>query len=136
MNFFNGTQQTIDLNGDGGAYVNILATGPVRRFKIVESLLKADGVTPVVPQGLTFTLFNGTQVFQLPPPSTTNEPGNFPAIEIPDPGDTSFHGWQGNVMGNGPDTPGAGVAPTLATVLAKLRSATGTATSVVVYQAY
>lgn len=135
-NPFNGTQTVIDLNGTGGAYTNIVATGPLRRFKIYESLLKADGTTAVTPQGLTYTLFGGTQVFQLPAPSTTNEPSEFPKIEIPDGDDASFHGWQGNVLGNGPDKPGAGVAPTLATVLAAVRSATSTATSVVVYQAY
>lgn len=136
VNHFNGTQQVIDINGSGGAFVSILATGPLRRFKIYESLLKADGTTVNAPQGLTYTLFDGTQVFELPKADVTVQNQPFPTLSIPDVDDAEFHGWQGNVLGNGPDTPGAGVAPTLATVLAKIRSLSATGTSVIVYQAY
>jgi len=128
---FNGKQRIVDLNGSAGAYVALLATILLRRVVVQESLLTSTGAANT-PQGLTYTLPGSTQTFQLPVPTTTQEPGEFPKIEIPDREDMSFHQAYGNVIGNGPDTPGAGVAPTLATTLMTLRSATATATSVLV----
>ena len=132
---FNGTKQIIDLNGSAGALIAILATGPLRRFKITESLVTSAGVANT-PQGLQYTIPGSAKTFYLPAPSTTNEPSEFPAIEVPDRDDASFHAAFGNVLGNGPDTPGAGVAPTLATTLCSVKSLTGTGTSVEVTQIY
>lgn len=132
---FNGTRQLIAVNASSGAYVNIVATGPVRRFIVKESLLTAGGAAQT-PQGFTYTLPNQATVFQVPTPSTTNEPGTFPKLEIPDPEDQTFHAAFGYVLGNAADTPGAGTAPTSATVLASVRSATTTATTLEVTQIY
>ena len=40
---FNGTHDIIDVPGNGSALQDILATGPLYRFTIRESLLKANG---------------------------------------------------------------------------------------------
>jgi len=124
----------VDLNGSAGAFVNINANAPIRRFKIRESLLTAEGVANT-PQGLQYTLYGGTVTLAKPAPSTTNEPSEFPTIEFPDPDDMSFHAEQGYIIGMGPDSPGVGVAPTLVgTLLASVKSLTATATSVEVIQ--
>jgi hypothetical protein len=50
--------RVVDLNASGEAYTPIYATTFCRRIVVEESLLKADGATAVIPQGLTYQLPN------------------------------------------------------------------------------
>jgi hypothetical protein len=135
-NPFNGSKQIIDINNNVGALTPIYATGPVTRFVVRESLVTAEGETNA-PQGLLYTLPGNAQTFAIPAASTTNDPGDFPAIEIPDREDSGYHAHERFVIGMGPDSPGAGVAPSVnGTLLCSVKSLTGTATSVQVDQIY
>ena len=132
---FNGTHDIIDLPGSGSALQAILATGPLYRFTIRESIVKADG-SANTPQGLLYTMPGNTKVFSLPAPTTTNEPGDFPELQVPEKGSMSFHGGLGSPLGNGPDTPGAGMPAVVATTLCSMKSATATGTSIEIWQDY
>lgn len=126
----------IDINGDAGAFVSILATGPTRAWRIQESIIKQADGSSVTPQGFTIQIPNdGTAApgfnttFARPAASETNEPGEFPFFENWN--RISEHGPTGEVMGGpGNATPGSGIGVTVATVLCKIRSLTATATTI------
>ena len=136
---YNGTHQIIDVPAAGSpissGLLAILATGPLLRFTLRESVLTAAGVANT-PQGLNYVLGGNTQVFQLPAPSTTNEPGDFPEIQVPEKGSMGFHAGLGSPLGHGPDTPGAGQPAIAATTLISVSSATAQGTSVEIWQDY
>ena len=132
----------IDL-GANQAFTTVLATVACKRWIVRESLIKADGVTAVTPQGLQIkaadnsatptTAYGPLEV--LPAPSTTNEPGEFPQYSYPEVSDASFHGWQGIPVAKGPDTT-VGVGVVAALPLCKVASLTNTATSIVVIEQF
>src|SRR5271166_3338054 len=140
MPYFNGTHQIIDVPAAGtpisSGLLDILATGPLLRFTIRESLLTAEGA-PNTPQGLNYTLNGSARVFQLPAPSVTQDPGEFPEIQVPEKGSMGFHVGYGCPIGHGPDSPGAGQPDIPATVLISISSATtSNTTAVEVWQDY
>lgn len=125
MSGFNGTKQIIDIPA-AGTLQDILLTGPADYVEIVESQLTSAGAANV-PQGFQYKLPNDefVRLFEKIPGQT---------LEI---GDRQGHyKGRGSVLGNGPDTPGAGVPPRAATVVAKVQSLTATPTSVEVTQWY
>lgn len=125
------------------AFSTVLATVYCRRWIVRESLIKADGATPNTPQGFQIQAadnstspgtFGPLQV--RPAADVTDEPGNFPEYAFPEVSDATFHGHEGCPVARGPDTPGAGVAPTPAQPLCKVASFTNTATSIEVIEEY
>jgi hypothetical protein len=128
----------LDINGNGGAIIKVLAKRLCYRYRVTESLLKADGTTLVTPQGLVITDLTGTNrvpaitqaTIMLPAPTTTNAPADFPYLEMPNADDAQFHAAYGQPIARGPDTPGAGMPSLLAQPLFSVRSATATATSI------
>ena len=139
-NRFNGTQAIVDIAGNAGATA-LLATGPVRFAKGVESTLTSAGVANVL-QGFEYQLVtkNADGSVNLGPwiliatPSAESGDVADTVMEIGDP--MSLRGPYGSIIGNGPQTYGQGLPPTAATTLCNLRSATATPTSVVVTQNY
>jgi hypothetical protein len=137
---FNGVQYILDIATDA-AVTQLLAKGPVRFVEVIESVLTAEGVANTL-QGFQYQLPNDTTNAAGRPGFTTWFPITTPSAEDGDPADAKLeigdrqakYGKFGTLLGNGPDTPGAGQPPIAATVLANLRSATGTATSVIVRQ--
>lgn len=127
---FNGTRQIIDIPGDGSAFQAILATGPVRYIKVVESLLTAEGVANTL-QGFNYEIPNDnttpgfSQVLNIPPSVV---------LELGDP--MSLHGIHGALLGNGPNVVVGIIGGTPATTLFTARSQTATATSIEVTQYY
>jgi hypothetical protein len=133
---FNGTRVILDINGNAGAVTPIYATGPVTKLVIRESVLTSTGANNG-PQGLQYQLPGSTQWIAIPAASTTNDPGDFPKISIPDSEDYGFHAHERYVIGMGPDSPGAGVPPSVnGTLLLNIKSLTGTATSIQVDKIY
>lgn len=124
MGGFNGTRKIIDIAGDAGE-TDLMATGPVRYIEIEESPITADGSANTL-QGFQYQLPNDS--FTQWQEATKGE-----TVEIGDP--MALRGSHGSILGNGPNVL-VGIGPTPATVLAKLRSATGTGTSVTVTQHY
>ena len=131
----------IDL-GINQAFSTILATVACKRWILRESLTTSTGAANL-PQGLQFRVADNSAVptvaygplQALAPPSTTNEPGEFPQYAYPDVSDASFHGWQGIPVARGPDTiVGVGVVPALP--IFKVASATNTATSIEVVEEF
>jgi hypothetical protein len=125
------------VNIPNGAATTILASRLDRRYIIKESLLKADGSTANVPQGIVVIdkTQSGQPAIQLPAPSTTNDPGTFPQFSQPDANDASFHDAHGAIIANGPGVV-VGVGVTAARPLCTVASATGTATAVEVIEIY
>jgi hypothetical protein len=135
-NPFNGTRVIADINGNSGTVTPIYGTGPVTKLVIRESIFTAGGSNNS-PQGMQYQLPGSTQWIPVPAPSTTNEPGDFPKIAIPDDSDYGYHAHERFVIGMGPDSPGAGVAPSVnGTLLLNIKSLTGSGTSVQVDQIY
>ena len=129
------------LNGSGGAIVTVLAKRACYRYRVQESQLKADGTTANTPQGIIITDLTGTNrtppitqaPVNLPAPSNTQEPSEYPYLEMPSPNDAQCHGGLGHIIAKGPDvTLGVGVVAALP--LFQARSATAAATSVLVFE--
>lgn len=125
-----GSDQVIDVVAGGTA---ILATGPLRKLKITESTIKADGITANIPTGLDVSDPTGAVYRILPPTSAENgaEPESFERGT-----DNAFHGPHGAILGNGANSPGAGIAPIAATTLCTVKPTNGGTTSVRVQQWY
>lgn len=129
------TRRLIDVNGNAGAYVIVNATGPVRGWRIQESIVKGADASAVTPQGYTVLIPNDgtangfTQVFARPAASEANEPGTFPYFENWN--HIAEIGPVGEVFGGpGNTTAGAGVGATNATPLCQVRSLTATPTTI------
>ncbi len=131
----------IDVPAAGGAGVDVLATVPVRRYIIRESILKADGATKNA----------ATQGFNVIDKTPANSPGGvvatkvqrpaaaagteFPIFARPEVSDASFHEGHGIVIANGPSV-NIGVGVGAAQPLCNVESATATPTSVEVIEIY
>src|SRR5690349_14488886 len=117
----------VDVPASGSGGVNILATVNVRRYKIRESQLKADGASANVPQGVTIVDKTPTNYGQpAAPPVKQNATDIF---IVPPAEDASFHDSHGDWIANGPSMnigTGAGAAQPLCNVV----SNTATPTSV------
>lgn len=126
---FNGTQQIIDIPGTGGAFLPLLATGPVRRVEITESQTTAAGANNP-PQGFAYEILNDNSPLGNAQPFVVS-PYNTAVL-----GDPQVPGsrW-GSTIGNGSSFL-IGIGATPATTLCKLRSASATGTSVIVRQYY
>jgi hypothetical protein len=111
-----GKARLVNLNGSGGAFVQILATIPCRKMTAIEDYSANAGVG----QGLEYQLPGDdfTQVFSIAPQT---EP-----IVLED---QSYEGGPGSMLGNGPGFI-TGFGETTGTPLINLRSATATATVV------
>ena len=123
---FNGTKKVIDVPANG-TLRDILATGPLTYFEIVESQITAAGA-PNVPQGITYSLPNDdfAQLHEAIPGEV---------VQIGD--RAARHGSKGggSMLGNGPNVI-VGIGATAATTIAKVQSLTSTPTSVEVTQWY
>ena len=131
----NGTQQILDIAA--GTTLPVLASGPLRFLRIIESAKTSTGAANA-PVGLNYTIPNDgtpngfTTIFPVNPPSgaVTDTPSK---IELGDP--MALHGPYGTPLGNGPGMI-VGIGPTPATTLCRVASATGAATSILVEQFY
>lgn len=125
MQGFNGTKTIVAVPGSGVPPVALLATGPVRYVKIVESQLTPAGAANAA-QGFEYALPNDGFVanFGVVP---------YDVAEIGDP--MALRGSHGTMLGNGPNV-NIGIGATPAATLANLRSLTATPTYVVVDQYY
>jgi hypothetical protein len=131
----------IDVPATGGTGVDILATRPVRRYIVRESIFKADGVTKNAAfQGFNVTDktpanvpsgANGPKV-QIPPSAAGVEP---PKFVVPEESDASFHENHGIVIANGPSI-NIGVGVGAAQPLCNVESATAIGTSIEVVEIY
>lgn len=132
-NFAWGSDTIVDVVAGG---TPILATGPLRKLKITESVIKADGLTANVPTGLDVTLpeDNYTQVVRILPPTAAEAGAEPESFELGQ--DAAFHGPHGADLGNGANSPGAGIPAQPATTLCKLKPTGGGTTSVRVQQWY
>lgn len=133
---FGGVRRIVDINGDGGAWVSILATTTSRRVVIDESQITAEGVANV-PQGIIQYQIpndgtpNGfTTIFEATQGTQGIEGAATLPIELGNP--VSSRGERGEIIGQ-VGQPIVGVpGGTSATVLIKLRSGTATPTSVLI----
>jgi len=125
---FAGNSYILDINGDGGAFVNVVARSTVRRLVIEESSITAEGAANPL---------QGVIDYQIPNDGTANGfttvfRSQQEAIKLPDGADTPSRMYQGEIIGQlgqpivGANPPGL----TTATTMAKVRSGTATATSV------
>lgn len=127
----------IDINGDAGAVIFVLASGPTKGWRVQESIIKKSDGSAVVPQGFTIQVPNDstdlttgfTETFARPAAIPVTEPDGFPYFE-------NFQ-WAADHGNNGTGFAGPGnpdtaslAGPTTATVLFKIRSLTATATTV------
>jgi len=137
--------RVIDI-GVAGSPTTILATVYCRRWKVRESLVKADGTTANTPQGFSVQPADNSSNANKSSPtygppvyraaaSTTNEPGNFPEYNYPESDDASFHGPLGSPVAKGPDVL-LGVGVTVAQPLGKFASLTATATTLEVIEEF
>jgi hypothetical protein len=128
-------RRIIDLQGSGGAFTPVYATKPIRRLRVVESLLTSLGAANV-PQGLNYQVRNdGTPngFTQLMATSSPSGAGDDLLETIQLGSDFSAHQGQGEWIGSGPtDIIGAGMQA--GTQMINLRSATATPTSVTVIE--
>lgn len=133
MGRFNGTQTIVDIAGSAGL-TPLLATGPVRFVRGVESLLTAAGNANTL-QGFQYQIVNpdGTvgQWISVDVPATEGGDGVDTIMQIGDP--MSLSDPHGSIIGNGPSFM---LGPTAAQTLCNLRSLTVTATSVMIQQDY
>lgn len=125
---FAGNSYLVDINGDGGAFVPIVARSTVRRLVIEESSITAEGEPNALQGTLQYLIPNDgspngfTTVFQ-----TQQEP-----IKLPDGADTPSRMYQGEIIGQlgqpivGNNPPGL----TAATTMVQVRSGSATGTSV------
>ena len=125
---FAGNSYIVDINGDAGAFVAIVARSTVRRLVIEESSITSGGAANAL---------QGVLDYQIPNDGTANgfttifraqqEP-----IKLPDGADTPSRMYQGEIIGQlgqpivGNNPPGL----TTATTMVKVRSGSATATSV------
>lgn len=137
MSRFNGTTQVIDIAAVGGL-TPLLATGPVRYIKAMESTLTAAGAANATLQGFEYQLVNpdGTVGPWVPVNTPTAESGDpvYTTMEIGDP--MALQGSFGSILGHGPQALGMGLPEQPATTLCNIRSATATPTSIIVTQYY
>lgn len=135
MGRFNGTQTIVDIAGSAGL-TPLLATGPVRFVRGVESLLTAAGAANTL-QGFQYQIVNpdGTvgQWISVDVPATEGGDSTDTIMQIGDP--MSLSDPRGSIIGNGPGFM-LGLGPTAAQTLCNLRSLTVTATSVMIQQDY
>lgn len=108
------------INIPTGAATVIPFSKPARGYTVRESIVLADGVTQNTPQGFYFVdkTVPSQPTREFPPPSTVNEPGDFPTAHVGDI-DPSFHGPHGQILGNASNYvqgQGATAAQTLCTV--------------------
>lgn len=142
MNGFNGTRQIIDIPGSGGAFLAILATGPVRKVTVQESVTTAAGVANPLQGQLDYLIPNDntaagfTQKLSAIGANDETSQGEIVPAEFDLGDDFGDHGPLGSMIGHGPQTLGMGLPPTAATTLCKVRSGTATATSILVTQYY
>ena len=124
-------QFTRVINIPTGAATVILATKPCRGYTVRESIVLADGVTQNTPQGFYFVdkTVPSQPTRQFPPPSTTNEPGEFPTAKVGVDEDASFHGPHGIPLANGPNYV-VGIGETAALPLCTIATAGLDATAV------
>lgn len=124
-------QFTRVINIPTGAATTILATKPCRGYTIAESIVLADGVTQNTPQGFYFVdkTVPSQPTREFPPPSTTNEPGDFPTARVGVRDDASFHGPHGQILANGPGWV-QGIGATAALPLCTVATAGSGATAV------
>jgi len=125
---FAGNSYLLDINGDGGAFVPVVARSTVRRLVIEESSITAEGDANAIQGTLQYQIPNDgtpdgfTTIFQ-----TQQE-----SIKLPDGADTPSRMYQGEIIGQlgqpivGNDPPGL----TTATTMVMVRSGTGTGTTV------
>lgn len=134
---FSGNQRIVDINADSGAFVEILATSPVRRLVIEESPVKADGTANTLQGALQYRLPNDgtadgfTTVFEKLGANNTATQGEISPAKIELGNPVGQRGAFGELLGNGPGQV-VGIGATPATRLIDLRSGTATATSVVI----
>lgn len=137
---FNGTVKVVDIAGSAGSTA-ILATGPLRYLKIIESALTAAGGANTL-QGFQYQLSTTdptTGVVTLGPwipvgtPSTEAGSDAYDTMQLGDP--MALQGSSGSILGNAGGYI-IGIGATNPTTLCKLRSSTATPTSVVVTQYY
>lgn len=135
-----GNQYLLAVNGDAGAFINVVARSTVRRLVIEESTVKPDGTAQTLQGLLQYKIPNDgtsagfTTVFQAAGANTIAAEGQvIPAkIELGNkPGQIAAFGeiigqLGQPIVGNNP--PGN----TAATIMAQLRSGTATATTVLV----
>jgi hypothetical protein len=119
------------INIPTGAATTILATKPCRGYTVKESILLANGTSANTPQGINVVdqTSPNQPTIQLPPPSTTNEPGEFPTFKVGVDEDASFHGPHGQILANGPNYV-IGQGATAALPLCTVASNTGSNTAV------
>jgi hypothetical protein len=121
-----------DINGSGGDFIAIAATWTIRRMVVTESLLKEDG-SANVPQGLDYRKRNDgtaagfTTVFEIGP--MTDPDSVAQQIVLGTQTDSAYNGI-GETIGTGPQPLVGGSQD--GTHMVDLRSATATATSVVI----
>jgi hypothetical protein len=136
---FNGTQKIIDLPASTGAFIAILATGPVRKLEVEESPVTSAGAANTLVGLIEYKIPNDgsvgfTTVFEAIGANDETSEGQIvpAAFELSD--SAGFHGPLGSILGNGSSFL-IGVGATPATTLCMIRSG-GAATSVRVRQTY
>jgi hypothetical protein len=137
---FNGTQQIIDIPASTGAFLAILATGPVRKIEVEESPITAEGTANTLIGLIEYKIPNDdttagfTTVFEAIGSNDITSQGQIipAAFELSD--GAGLHGHEGSILGNGSSFL-IGVGATPATTLCLVRSG-GAATSVRVRQTY
>lgn len=125
---FAGNSYLVDINGDAGAFVAIVARSTVRRLVIEESSITAEGVANPL---------QGTLQYQIPNDGTTNgfttvfQTQQRP-IKLPDGDDSPSRMYQGEIIGQlGQPLPGSNPPGlTTATTMVKVRSGSATGTTV------
>ena len=126
----------IDINGDAGAIISVLATGPTKGWSVKESIIKKSDGSAVVPQGFTIQVPNDSTDLTTGFTETFAVPQALPAVNPRFPYFENFQ-WAADHGNNGTGFAGAGnpdtaslAGPTTATVLFKVRSLTATATTI------
>lgn len=132
---FSGNRYLLDINGDGGAFVAVLAKSPLRRLVVRESTVTAEGAANTLQGLIQYRIPNDgtaagfTTVFQEAGANDTTSQGEVKAAQIELGSPNSAVGPWGELIGNGPNVI-CGIGPTPATHLIDLRSGTATGTTV------
>ena len=124
-------KRTKVLNVPAGG-LTILASGPVRRYVVIESTVTQAGGANVE-QGLNVQDLTPTNSNQAASPVLPLDIGV--TFTVPPDDDNSFHQGQGNVIANGPGTL-IGVGVTAALPLCLVTSSTGVATAVILTEIF
>lgn len=134
---FAGNKRIVDINGDAGVFVSILAQSTVRRLVVEESTLTSAGGANTLQGILQYQIPNDdttngfTTIFQAVGGQTEAAEGTVvpPKIELGSP--IAQIMFAGEIIGQvGQPFPGG--TPVAATTMIKLRSGTATGTSVIV----